>query len=52
MTIKQLISDTEDKVVILRIEEPNRRILKAIPYFSWGNRGKSAMQVWINYDLY
>ncbi|MHA1345780.1 MAG: glycoside hydrolase family 127 protein [Candidatus Heimdallarchaeaceae archaeon] len=50
ITIKQLVSDSEDKLVTLKINESSGRILKAIPYFSWGNRGKSAMQVWINFE--
>ncbi len=50
MVIKKLSSDSEDKVVILGIEDPSGEALKAIPYFSWGNRGKTAMQVWIDYE--
>ncbi|MCK5141219.1 MAG: glycoside hydrolase family 127 protein, partial [Candidatus Heimdallarchaeota archaeon] len=50
LSITQLISDSEDKLVTLKINESSGKILKAIPYYSWGNRGKSAMQVWINYE--
>jgi DUF1680 family protein len=50
MIIKQFASDLEDEAVNLRIESPTGKTLKALPYFSWGNRGKSAMQVWIDYE--
>ncbi|MCK4971787.1 MAG: glycoside hydrolase family 127 protein, partial [Candidatus Heimdallarchaeota archaeon] len=50
LSITQLVSDSEDKLVTLKIDESSGKILKAIPYYSWGNRGKSAMQVWINYE--
>ena len=50
LSITQLVSDSEDKLVTLKINESSGKILKAIPYYSWGNRGKSAMQVWINYE--
>ncbi len=33
----------------IRVKDSNDRTLLAIPYFLWGNRGNSAMQVWINF---
>ncbi|MHA1224440.1 MAG: glycoside hydrolase family 127 protein [Candidatus Heimdallarchaeaceae archaeon] len=36
-----------DNATILRGEESEKEAWVAIPYFLWGNRGKSAMQVWI-----
>ncbi len=37
-----------DEIKIIRAKNRDGQELVAIPYYLWGNRGKAAMQVWIN----
>ena len=42
------MNDLIEGLPFIKVQDSNDRALLAIPYFLWGNRGKSAMQVWIN----
>jgi DUF1680 family protein len=48
--VQEYRSDVLSGIQMLYIETPEKKKLTLIPYFLWGNRGKSNMTVWFNHS--